>query len=338
MTNVEIRSLGRDDLASAALDGVGSIEFILGLHGRIWPVIERRLVIVERLTDPWEVGDGFQTAADTALAIGRYEDARRWATEGYERARGGPDVWRAGLAWRSIARFKLGDWDGAVEDFERMEAARTTTRFGSVGYFTLTMWSCLGLLHELRGEQAAADRLATGLIPELPGTATIRRIPWLARLSAHRGSDEALGLIEESASMAGRNMAKGAILEAHCDVIAELGRWDDADEVVAGARAFAEQALLDALPLHADRLEGRMALARGDATTAVAALAHATEGFAGLGATWEAALARLWLGEARLAASIPGARESAEAALDVFEELRSVRESEQARSLLSRIG
>ena len=31
-----------------------------------------------------------------------------------------------------LAAFKLGDWDGALEDFERMEAARATTRFGSV--------------------------------------------------------------------------------------------------------------------------------------------------------------------------------------------------------------
>ena len=36
-------ALGRDDLASAALDGVQSIEFIVGLHGLTWPVVERRL-------------------------------------------------------------------------------------------------------------------------------------------------------------------------------------------------------------------------------------------------------------------------------------------------------
>ncbi len=54
---------------------------------------------------------------------------------------------------------------------------------------------------------------------------------------------------------------------------------------------------------------------------------------------WEAALARLWLGEAQLAAgALADARESAEAALDVFEALRSVQELEQARSVLARIG
>ena len=331
-------ALGRDDLASAALDGVTSVEFIIGLHGRTLPLVERRLAIAERLTDPWEVGDAFQTAADVALAIGRYEDARRWGSEGYERARGGPDVWRAGLAWRAIARFKLGDWDGAIEDFERMEAARATTRFGTVGYFTLTMWSCIALLHELRGERAAADRLVAGMVPELPGTATIRRIPWLARLAAHRGSDEALERMEESASLARWEMARGAILEARCDVIAELGRWELADEAVAEAREFADRALLEALPLHADRLDGRASLARGDGATAIEPLTRARDGLAALGARWEAALAHLWLGEAQLAADVAGAHESARAALDVFEELGSAQELEQARSLLSRIG
>ena len=97
--------LGRLELASAALDGIGSIEFIRGRHGLDWPIVERRLAIVEQLTDPWEVGDALQTAADVSLAIGRYRDAVRFADEGYERSRSGPDVWRACLAWRAVARF-----------------------------------------------------------------------------------------------------------------------------------------------------------------------------------------------------------------------------------------
>jgi hypothetical protein len=333
-------ALGRDDLASAALDGVMSTEFVLGLHGRTWPVVERRLAIVERLTDPWEVGDALQTAADGALAIGRYEDARRWASEGFERARGGPDVWRAGLAWRALARFKLGDWDGAVEDFERMEAARATTRFGSVGYFTLTMWSCIALLDELRGSGAAADALIARVDAELAAaTPTVRVVPWFARVRAHRGWESALELIEESVSLRASKMGRGPTLEAHCDVVADLGRWDLADEVAAEARAFAERALLEALPLHADRLEGRAALARGDAPSAVEALARARDGFAALQAVWEEAVAELWLAEAHVARDdVADARRAAEAAADVFDRVRSVRESEQARSLLSRIG
>jgi class 3 adenylate cyclase len=330
-------ALGRDDLASAALDGVGSIEFILGLHGRTASVWERRLPIAERLTDPWEVGDALQTAADSALFVGRYADALRWADEGYERSRTGPDVWRACLAWRAIARFKLGDWGGALDDLEVIEAAPATTRFGTVGYFTLTLWTCLAFMHELRGEPAAADRLVARASGELPST--VRMTPWLARLAAHRGSDEAFERFEESKSLAGREMGTGAILEALCDVVAELARWELADDTVAEARAFAERALLQALPFHADRLEGRAALARGDGAGAAGSLTRAREGFAGLGARWDEALAALWLGEAQLTLEATGeARSAARAAYAVFDELRSVRELEQARSLLDRIG
>jgi len=332
-------ALGRDDLASAALDGEMSTEFIQGLHGRTWPVARRRIAIAERLTDPWEIGDALQTAADAALAIGRYAEAERLATGAFERARGGPDVWRAGLAWRTIARFRLGDWDGAAEDFERMEAARATTRFGSLGYFTLTMWSCIAFLEELRGRGAAADALVARVDAEALDTPTIRVVPWIARLLGHRRSDEAYRRLEDGALILGKDMGTGAALEAHCDVIAELGSWEQADDVATEARAFAERALLDALPLHADRMEGRAALARGDAMRATELLARARDGFEALDARWEAALAKRWLGEAQLeAGASDDARASAEAALDVFEGLRSVRESEQARSLLSRIG
>jgi hypothetical protein len=66
-------------------------------------------------------------------------------------------------------------------------------------------------------------------------------------------------------------------------------------------------------------------------------LTRAAEGFDGLSARWEAALARLWLAEAQLATGMAGARESAQAAHDVFDALRSVRELEHARELLGRL-
>jgi hypothetical protein len=327
--------LDRPDLASAALDGIGGIEFIRGYHGRNWPVIARRLEIVERLTDPWEVGDALQTAADSALWTGRYRDALRWADEGFERSRTGPDVWRACLAWRAMARFRLGDWDGTLDDLALLDGTPGTGTFAAVAYFHVVARSCAALLHELRGERAAADRAEVQVVDETPGTVTVRRLPWLARLAAHRGSsDEAFGWLESEA--VGTTMARPSLLEARCDVVAELGRWDLADATVAEARAFAERALLDALPLHADRLAGRAALAGGDTSLAAQSLTRARDGFASLGARWEEGLANLWLAEACLAAGAESdAWVAAEAALGVFDELRSVRELDRARSLLS---
>jgi tetratricopeptide (TPR) repeat protein len=301
------------------------------------PAVDRRLQIVERLTDPWEVGDALQTAADTALFVGRFRDALRWADEGFERSRTGPDVWRACLAWRGVARFQLGDWDGMLEDLRLLEAAAASTRFGSAAYFHVVARCTAALLYELRGERTASDLLLTQVLDDSPGTATVRRLPWLARLAAHRGSrKEAFDWLEHET--AGKELARAQLLAARCDIVAELGAWHLADDTISDSRAFAELALVEALPLHADRLEGRAALAREDAALAVEALTRARDGFAQLGARWEDALASLWLAEALRARGSDGeARAVADAALSVFAELRSVRELEHARTLMSEV-
>ena len=330
--------LDRPDLASAALDGIGGTEVIRGYHGRYLPALERRLEIVERLIDPWEVGDALQTAADTALFVGRYRDALRWADEGFVRSRTGPDVWRACLAWRAVARFQLGDWDGMLDDLRLLEEALASTRFGSAAYFHVVARSTGAFLYELRGEQAASDRLAAQVVDDTPGTSTTRKLPWLARIAAHRGSrKEAFDWLENET--VARDLAKSQLLAARCDIVAEFGLWDLAHDTVSEARGFAEHALVDVLPLHADRLEGRAALARGDAELARQSLTRARDGFGALEARWEQALASLLLAEALRAVDAEDeARATAEAALSVFDELRSVRELDRARAFLSPTG
>ena len=330
--------LDRPDLASAALDGIGGTEVIRGYHGRYLPALERRLEIVERLIDPWEVGDALQTAADTALFVGRYRDALRWADEGFVRSRTGPDVWRACLAWRAVARFQLGDWDGMLDDLRLLEEAPASTRFGSAAYFHVVARSTGAFLYELRGEQAASDRLAAQVVDDTPGTSTTRKLPWLARIAAHRGSrKEAFDWLENET--VARDLAKSQLLAARCDIVAEFGPWDLAHDTVSEARGFAEHALVDVLPLHADRLEGRAALARGEARLALESLTRARDGFGALEARWEQALASLLLAEALRAGDAEDeARATAEAALSVFDELRSVRELDRARAFLSPTG
>ena len=333
--------LDRPDLASAALDGVTGIEMIRGYHGRNLPVEDRRLAIVARLTDPWEVGDALQTAADTALWVGRYQDAFRLADEGFSRSRSGPDVWRASLAWRAFARFQLGDWDGVLDDLKLLEETPASTRFGAAGYFQVVARSCAALLHELRGQHADSERLETLGAAETHrgGTGTTRRLQWFARLAALRGSpDDALAWLEESAYVPAAQMARSGILEAKCHIVAELGLWELADETVAESRAFTELSLVEALPLQADRLEGRAALARGEAARAGDVLSRARDGFAALGARWEEAVSALWLAEAlRADGASDEARTAAESAHAVFAELRSVRELEHAKALLSEL-
>ena len=330
-------ALDRPDLASAALDGIGGTEFIRGYHGRYLPDLERRLELVERLIDPWEVGDALQTAADAALFVGRYDDALRWADEGFARSRSGPDVWRACLAWRGVARFQLGDWDGMLADLKLLEESPASTRFGSAAYFHTVARSVGAYLHELRGERAASDELAAHVRGETPGTSTTRKLPWLARLAAHRGSlDEALAWLEEPTIAPG--LARPQLLAAHCDIVADYALWDRSEAAAESARSFAERAAIGVLSLHADRLEGRAALARGDVGLARGALARARDGFSALGARWEEAFTSLRLAEAlETAGAANDARALAESAHAVFAELRSVRELELARALLERL-
>jgi class 3 adenylate cyclase len=330
--------LGRPDLASAALDAIGSIDFIRGYHGRNIPVNERRLRIVERLTDPWEIGDALQVAADMSLLVGRYRDALRWADEGFERSRTGPAVWRACLAWRALARFRLGDWDGAYTDYVLLEEELPSTAWQEFAYYFVTLRACMALLHELRGEHAASERLAALAREEVAYAGNSRKTPWLARLEARRGNaDEALAWLERGVDAA-RALITGGVLEAKCDLVADLGLWELAEETIGEARAFAELALLEALPLHADRLEGRAALESGDVALARAALTRARDGFAAAGARWEEALSALWLAQALRADDSAGETwTAAETGLAVFAELRSVRELEHAKALLAQL-
>jgi hypothetical protein len=138
------------------------------------------------------------------------------------------------------------------------------------------------------------------------------------------------------ASPLGVNIGLG--LDARCILVATEGAWEEAGEVLERTRAHAEEAGLLALPLMADRLEGRAALAAGDADRAVDLLGRARDGLAELGAGWEVACTDLSLAEALL--QMERREETAtllSAALAVFDRLRSVQELERTRELLTKL-
>jgi hypothetical protein len=104
-------------------------------------------------------------------------------------------------------------------------------------------------------------------------------------------------------------------------------------------RAHAQEAALEALPVFADRLEGRAAWAAGDHARAITLLTAAADGFGRIAAPWDRAIANLWLAEALVAAGDDeAARARLDAARDVFEELRSLPELAETRHLADRLG
>jgi hypothetical protein len=123
--------------------------------------------------------------------------------------------------------------------------------------------------------------------------------------------------------------------EALCEIAAAEEDWTAAPEVLASARRRAELSEVVALPLFADRLEGRLVAAEGDLTNAARLLQRSAEGFAGLGASWEEAWSRQLLAGVLVQLSDEeGARGELDAARAVFERLGSVEELERATSLV----
>jgi hypothetical protein len=135
--------------------------------------------------------------------------------------------------------------------------------------------------------------------------------------------------------------ARGIVLEARCDLLAEQQAWDRAPLVVEASREHAEEAGLRALPCYADRLEALAALAADDREKSVQKLQRALTGFTEIEAGWEAARTGLALAEV-FALGGGGQKESARELLGrtrpVLERLRSARELARAEDLTGRLG
>jgi len=99
-------------------------------------------------------------------------------------------------------------------------------------------------------------------------------------------------------------------------------------------RRHAAGAGTPSVAVFADRLEGRAALAKGDAAAAVDSLERAVRGFGDLAAVWERAVTQVDLaGAFRAVGRDREAEAAAASAAATFEELGSIRELARARGL-----
>ena len=329
------------DLLSAALDLVQIHEEQTGRRGDAYRTSLKRLELVPRLTDVKEIGDSYAGAARSALLVGSYREAEAHASACIERARGiDSGSYIHGLTWRVAGRFALGDWEGALADQAELERVAALAPRELPPAFAMGSYTRAALCHELRGEHADADRyIGLGLrYVKLGGPRRARgrsiHVSPLALALARRGRfDEAVALIP----VVLRSWSAALTLEALCEIAAARERWDDAAPLVAAAREEAEAGEQLALPLFADRLEGRAAAARGDVPAAAELLGRSAEGFAALAARWEEAVSRLLLAETVAGTDGRAAERELRAALPVFERLGSVQEAERARASLEEI-
>jgi class 3 adenylate cyclase len=334
------RRLGRLDLELAALDARSCVPIVQGLYGGVWPYIERRLELIRDFEDPWEVGDTYSLAAWHLFDVGHYADAARYGFEGAERAAGGV----MGVGIHSLARglgalLPMGRWDELMIRFDELQESMGDRR-DEPPPFVIGAYTIAAFVHEARGEREASDRLLQ-VVEALRGTRGDDTIPladpYGAATLGRRGLfDEAFARLD---AHEGELANRAAWYAVRCDLSGDAERWDQADAFVATSRAWAQEAQLVALPAHADRLEGRAALAAGRAADAVALLTRARDLFAELDADWEGARTDLHLARAILAADSasaaqPDARVVAQRALEVFERIGALREAEDARDLV----
>lgn len=330
--------IGDADLLSAALDATASWFLVDGRYGANARVTRRRMQMVPELRDLNEILDIYGVAAYAAVYIGHYREAVAAATACIERAQG-IDVsnYLHASIWRTQALFMLGDWDGALRDQLEIESLDNDPAM-SVPSANIRSYGVTLFLKELRGEETSvrryldvvrkyqADTAESGLTFAAP-----LAIP--ARALAHAGAvDEARSWLRLD-----RGIYLGAHLEAMCEVIATQEDWVTAAEIIPMAREEAERGELAALPLFADRLEGRMAWASGDARKAQQLLKRSAEGFRRLEARWEEASSNLLLGEVLAETEAEKARMVLEGAAATFRDLRSVQEEERAGKLLAQL-
>ena len=325
--------VGEADLISLVLDAVAGCHMFDGRYGDALRAHERRYRLLDRVQNPAEASDTYGMMAWVYTVIGRFTDAIRYATTGVDFAL---DVNPGGrlhnLAWRAQARFMLGDWDGALEDQEQVEAinAGLPGNVPAIPY-SLRAYALAMLIHELRGDEDRAGAYFELL--EHSGGAPVQsqRGIFVAKYLTHTGNyDRARSIL----AAAGSKFASFE-LEALTDLIAAARDWARAPEVIAAARERAEVGELVALPAFSERLEGRLAAATGDLTAAEKKLRSAVDAFDRLGTTWERAVTQLDLGEVLRELGGPGeAVTPLRAALKEFARLRSVREEERAARLL----
>jgi tetratricopeptide (TPR) repeat protein len=334
--------LGRPDLASAALDGVGSYYIAQGLWGLMAPVVQRRAELASQVADPMELADLHSMASWVHGHVGLYRDALQAAEDGFASASSATIlVALDALDFRAVAKFRLGDWDGMLVDCRLIEELLGERFDTPPGYATDNL-AARAFVMEARGDQGEANRLLERIrwlerAEERPSPAWAL---WSARTLSRRGEFAEAGEILRRAHEHAGGYGRDYLLEARCEVTADAEDWAAAPAVADEARAHSVEAGLLALPHVAGRLEGLVAANTGDPERARQLLSAAAEGFDEVGAEWEAAVARLHLARALvhgIAAGRIEARRLLESIVPVFDRVRSLRELVAAGTLLDAV-
>jgi class 3 adenylate cyclase len=239
--------LSHPALASAALDGMGGAYMARGLGGQSLDIAEQRVQLLPSLEDPWEVGDTHAMAAWTRFHVGRYRASFEIADAGVRLTPpDAPGMVLHCLAWRALARCRLGDWDGFFADLAKSQEFMGD-RSDEPPYFAARPFAAAALVHEVHGNRAAADRFLDLIerIDERQGAAKATdRDPWIAWAEARRGEfEKARGRLWRPLQETWK-AARPMIMESRCDLLGDKEAWDDVPAFLDEARTYAEESRL----------------------------------------------------------------------------------------------
>ena len=180
------------------------------------------------LTDLDEVGDVTSCAAWDRYEIGEYREAETWASEGAARTDVAVTFRLHSCAWRCVARFRLGDWDGAINDFRTIREL-LDERQDEPPYFVSHAYGAALLIDHARGASPEMERLADVLNPiESSSEGRFTRLrPWLGMLSVVRHDfARAHELLDDLPP--GWRIHGGEVFEARCELVRAEAAWESA--------------------------------------------------------------------------------------------------------------
>jgi class 3 adenylate cyclase len=314
-------------------------------YGEMHDLQMRRIALLPRLSSISEACDTYGSACWSSYYVGLYADTVAHATECLRLAEGiDAGNYEHALQWKIMARFRLGDWDGALEDQAELETlvAQGTAAGDTLPAFLSSAYSVAFLCRELRGDAAHSARYLA-MLNQLKRSREEAGEPIggprgaTALALLHRGETQ-----EADAWLNHEALYSGSWLGPNLEALTELTRakedWTAADELLHKTRSLATTMRSPSLECYSSRLEGLAVLATGASglEQAVRLLLASAQGFGGLSVPWEEALSLALAGEVLQS---KGQKSRAEnhlrTALATFERLGSVAEIARASRALS---
>jgi class 3 adenylate cyclase len=320
--------LGRPDLAVVALDGVQHNLNRQLRYAAAYEATQRRLELAKTAGDLNELGDSYAVAAWSAAYLGSFREARAIGLEGFELLRSdAPSYAGHSLSWAALAAYYLGDWDEVLDGVELVRAAHgergESPKHGFAG-----PWPAAALVHDVRGDRTAAERLLAEIaaIERDRGEISAHLSPPLVELLVVRGEIQAAReRLNQVLAQEARKDNLPLICLAEAELVLAEGDLARTTELVARVRELGTLTGAAYLtPLEA-RLEGRAA--------------EAADGYEALGMAVYASLARLDAAEAAVETGHPDAvRESLALALPALERAGHRPALARAAALRERVG